>query len=131
MVAALIAEAAPLRPVIGHYRVRAAYALVADVRVRTGDYHLDLISALSAEGAQGKVSRTGHALSLCLLRCYYRPGRVERNRLEHLRLLVHGERGALVQPVDEAVVVSVTGAQDRVALQPPWTVEVPEIAPRP
>jgi GNAT superfamily N-acetyltransferase len=43
-----------------YYRVRAAYASVADVRGRRADQHLDLLLALSAERARQRVSRIGH-----------------------------------------------------------------------
>src|SRR5260370_4848284 len=45
---------------LGYHRVRAAYALVADVRARPGDQLLDLLLALPAERARQKVSRIGH-----------------------------------------------------------------------
>src|SRR5271166_5237178 len=78
LLAALPAEAALLRPGLitnlldrgdgraghparlGYYRVRAAYASVADVSGRRADQHLDLLLALSAERARQHVSRTGH-----------------------------------------------------------------------
>ena len=77
--ARLLAEAAPLRPglsinqldrghgrdgrraVFGYHRVRAAYASVADERMRHAHQHLDLLSALSAKRARRQVSRVSHS----------------------------------------------------------------------
>src|SRR5208283_5762822 len=53
----------------------------------------------------------------------------QRYRAKQGRLLIGSQRGRSVDPVGEAVVIGVPRAQDRVALQPPGPVQVPQLAP--